>query len=64
MISLYSLFHLLLADIPTQQKKLYIGLGLDLAFNSVNFGIEIDKCLKFWHPKIFGSKISDFYETP
>jgi hypothetical protein len=35
-----------------------INLGLDSEFNSIHFGIEINKCLKFLRPKKFlGPKI-------
>jgi len=35
---------------PKPPKK-KINLGLDLEFNSINFGIKINKCLKFLRPK-------------
>ena len=39
----------------TPQK---INLGLDSEFNSLHFGIEINKCLKF-----LGPKMCDKFET-
>jgi len=40
---------------PNPQK---INLGLDSEFNSMHFGIEINKCLKF-----LGPKMCDNFET-
>ena len=40
------------------KNKIKINLGLDLEFNSVYFGIEINKQLKFSF-----LKVSDFFET-
>jgi len=45
-----------------QIKK--FNLGLDSEFNSLHFGIEISKSLKFLRPKkCLGPKLCDEFET-
>jgi len=38
------------------QTKTKINFGLDSDFNSIHFGIEINKRLKLLRPKMFGSR--------
>ena len=40
------------------KPKTKIYLGLDLKFNSIHFGIEVNECLK-----LLGPKMSVFFET-
>ncbi len=38
---------------PRPNTKIKINLGLDLEFNSIHSGIEINKCLKFFETEKF-----------
>jgi hypothetical protein len=41
------------------KKTCVLGLGLYLEFNSIHFGIEINKCLKFLTLKNFFKKFQE-----
>ena len=43
---------------PRPKPKKNKNLGLDSEFNSIHFGKEINKCLKFETKKFLGLKIS------